>query len=237
MIKTIYSLISLFFISLCIQAQEIEIPSIRPLISFDIGIVGNSMDNITSKIVDYTGANQSPDASLRMGINVGVFIGERHKLALSYNSSLNSRYETITQTDYSSTGFWYQYKVLKNNPLFIQIGFTETIANLYVSNKNASPIVKDGTWDDYLNDNSSYTVAHFEQWTDGLHLALSYNFFENNLLSISGQLGYLWNFNYGSWQYMYDNLDRLGNTNLPKDNLNGLFLKVNMELNFLNTQN
>ena len=68
MIKTIYPLISLFFISLCIQAQVIEIPSIRPLISFDIGIVGNSMDNITSKIVDYTGANQSLEASLRMGI-------------------------------------------------------------------------------------------------------------------------------------------------------------------------
>ncbi|WP_016775878.1 hypothetical protein [Anaerophaga thermohalophila] len=231
--KTIYFLISSLFVSLCVQAQETKVPLIRPLLTFETGVIGNSMSNITSEVENYTGTKKSLDASLRMGINAGIFIGERHKLALSYNSSINAKHESLIKADYYSTGFWYQYKVLKNNPLFIQIGFSETIANLYVRDKVASPIVNDGTLNEYLNDNSSYTVAQFEQWTDGLHLAISYNFLENSLLSISGQLGYLWNFNKESWQYMHNNFDRLGNTNLPKDNLNGLFLKVNMEFDFL----
>lgn len=231
--RTIYFLISLLFVSLCVHSQETKVPTIRPLLSFEAGVIGNSMSNITSEIENYTGTKKSLDASLQMGINAGIFIGERHKLALCYNSSLNSKHESLIKADYYSTGFWYQYKVLKNNPLFIQIGFTETIANLYIRDKDASPIENDGTLNEYLNDNSSYTVAQFEQWTDGLHLAISYNFLENSLLSISGQLGYLWNFNHGSWQYMHNNLDRQGNTNLPNDKLNGLFLKANFEFDFL----
>lgn len=235
--KTIYSLISFLLVFLCAQAQGTKAPIIRPLLSFEAGVIGNSMGNITSEVENYTGTKKSLDAFLRMGVNAGIFIGERHKLALSYNSSLNSKHESLIKADYYSTGFWYQYKVLKNNPLFIQIGFNETIANLYVRDKDASPIVNDGTLNEYLNDNSSYTVAQFEQWTDGLQFALSYNFFENSLMAFSGQLGYLWNFNHGSWQYMHNNLDRLGNSNLPKDNLNGLFFKVYMDFDFLKYSN
>jgi len=231
--KTIYSVICLILLPFFIQAQEVKIPLIRPLIGFEIGIVGNSMGNITSEVENYTGTAMSFDASLRMVINGGVFIGERHKLALSYNSDFNFADESISNANFYSVGFWYQYKILKNNPLFVQLGFSETIANLYIRNKSANPIINDGTFDEYLNNNSSYTIAQFEQWTDGLHLAISYNFFENSLVAVSGQLGYLLNFEHGSWQYMHNNLDRLGNKNLPDDNLNGLFLKVNFEFDFL----
>lgn len=231
--KTIYSLVGLLLASLCIQAQETKTPLIRPLLSFEVGVVGNSMDNITSEVENYTGVKSSFASSLRGGINAGVFIGERHKLALSYNSSVNSKDESLINADYYSTGFWYQYKVLKDNPLFVQIGFTETIANLYVRNKDANPVVSDGTLGEYLGDNTTYTIAQFEQRTNGLHFALSYNFFETSLMALSGQIGYLWNFDYAGWQYMHNNLDRLGNTNLPKDSLNGLFLKLNFEFDFL----
>ena len=231
--KTIYFLISLFFVSLRIQAQETKDPLIRPLFSFEAGLIGNSMSNITSEVENYTGTRMSLDASLRMGINAGIYIGERHKLSLCYNSSINAKHESLINANYYSSGFWYQYKVLKNNPLFIQIGFTETIANLYVRNKAANPIISDGTLNEYLNNNSSYTIAHFEQWTSGCQFALSYNFFESSLMAFSGQLGYLWNFNHGSWQYMHNNLERIGNTSLPKDKLNGLFFKVNFEFDFL----
>lgn len=231
--KFTYSLISLMLVSFYSQAQELRVPLIRPLLSFETGIVGNRMDNITSEIVQYTGAQQSFNASLRWGINAGVFIGERNKFALSYITSLNTIHEATTKANFYSIGFWYQYKALKNKPLFVQLGFSETIANLYIRNKSANPTINDGTLNDYLNDNSNYTIAQFEQWTDGLHLALSYSFFENSLLALSGQLGYLWNFKYGSWQYIHDNLDRLSNTNLPKDNLNGLYLKLNFEFDFV----
>jgi hypothetical protein len=211
--------------SLNVIAQEAKIPLIRPLLSFEAGIVGHSMKNMADELGQYIGAPSPMGASLAMGINAGIFYGERHKLALTLN----------TGSAIFSTGFWYQYKLHKHKPLFVQLGFTETIAKLYESNRNANPTINNGTLNEYLNHNSSYTIAHFERWTNGINLSVLYSLINTSAFQLNGQIGYLLNFDVenGHWQFMHNNGELNNNTKLPEDSLNGLFVKIVFELDYM----
>lgn len=230
--RKILLLFALFPIT-SLMAQDSNSTFFNPFLNFNVGITGHSINNIAKDLREYSGTNQNMSGSCQLGLSAGILIGKKHKLALTYSTSIQGRQEYVVDMDIFSSGFWYEYKAfkLKNKDVFLRLGFRESIATIHVSKNSTNPPNFNNSFKDFLEVDSNCSIMKFEQWTNGIDISALYSFFDSQSIKIKGQLGYLLNFDHGQWQYLHNNLERKQKSKLPNDTLNGFFLKVVVELN------
>ena len=216
------------------QTTEETLPLIRPMLRFNLGLQDHDVSNI-DRALEADGFTTKTNFSLGnnwlMGIDGGLYIGKRHKVALSYEFSPGAGGTSVVESEFSSLGGWYEFQILKEKPLQLHLGLRSTYKKLNIRKPGITQ--ENGNLSEFLKKDEAYSLVDIDNWNTGCEISLLYSFINSEDYKISAQVGYLFNlFDDDEWSVVdADNYE--SHPDLPKDNLNGIFMKLSFEFDLI----